>query len=264
MSKSVVSILGCGWLGEPLAYAMVQSGYSVRGSSRRHERLKRLEQGGVQTYFLSLPQLSAASRDFFQCDTLLFMLPPSENSYMACLQLICDSLPQASQLIFISSTSVYPDINAQVDEYFPVHISQHKSILVEAERYLTENRSHWLILRPGGLMGGERYLLKYFRSRAQIDGAHTPVNHIHQLDAIGIIIQLVRLQLDKHIVNLVAPQHPSRAEVLTHQAKAMGVSLPPFVPPHILPHKIVKSSLLSATIEYSFLYPNPVQFPFQV
>ena len=48
-SKSV-SIIGCGWLGLPLAEFLVQQGFHVRGSTTRAEKLKPLEEKGIEAF----------------------------------------------------------------------------------------------------------------------------------------------------------------------------------------------------------------------
>ena len=42
-----ISVLGCGWLGEPLAYYLEKKGNAVNGSSRSTKKLERLKQNGV-------------------------------------------------------------------------------------------------------------------------------------------------------------------------------------------------------------------------
>ena len=38
-----VSILGCGWLGKPLAISLLDDGYSLKGSTTKEEKLALLE-----------------------------------------------------------------------------------------------------------------------------------------------------------------------------------------------------------------------------
>ena len=42
MQKETITILGCGWLGLPLAKALVKAGYQVKGSTTREENLETL------------------------------------------------------------------------------------------------------------------------------------------------------------------------------------------------------------------------------
>ena len=38
-----VSVLGCGWLGKPLAISLLDEGYSVKGSTTSEDKLELLE-----------------------------------------------------------------------------------------------------------------------------------------------------------------------------------------------------------------------------
>ena len=42
-----ISILGCGWLGFPLAKALLSKGLSVKGSTTSSEKLATLEKAGI-------------------------------------------------------------------------------------------------------------------------------------------------------------------------------------------------------------------------
>ena len=41
-----ISILGCGWLGLPLAKALIENGFSVKGSTTSTDKLTALENAG--------------------------------------------------------------------------------------------------------------------------------------------------------------------------------------------------------------------------
>ena len=40
MQKETITILGCGWLGLPLAQTLVKEGYSVKGSTTTEDKLE--------------------------------------------------------------------------------------------------------------------------------------------------------------------------------------------------------------------------------
>ena len=42
-----VSILGCGWLGKPLAISLLDDGYSLKGSTTKEEKLALLEDNNI-------------------------------------------------------------------------------------------------------------------------------------------------------------------------------------------------------------------------
>ena len=46
-----VSVLGCGWLGEPLISSFLEEGFSVKGSTTSEEKIEMLEALGIETHF---------------------------------------------------------------------------------------------------------------------------------------------------------------------------------------------------------------------
>ena len=52
------SILGCGWLGLPLARYLITRGFNIKGSTTREERMGELQRTGIRPYHLQLgPEL---------------------------------------------------------------------------------------------------------------------------------------------------------------------------------------------------------------
>ena len=73
-----VSVLGCGWLGEPLALSLKDAGFSVRGSARKPEGLPALSEKGIEPYLIDIaPEVNAERADeFFSSDVLFINFPP--------------------------------------------------------------------------------------------------------------------------------------------------------------------------------------------
>ena len=51
-----ISILGCGWLGLPLAKALLENRFSVKGSTTSQEKLSVLENSGIQPFLIALSE----------------------------------------------------------------------------------------------------------------------------------------------------------------------------------------------------------------
>ena len=49
-----ISILGCGWLGFPLAKRFIEEGYSVNGSTTSESKLSVLENAGINPFLVVL------------------------------------------------------------------------------------------------------------------------------------------------------------------------------------------------------------------
>ena len=53
-----ISILGCGWLGLPLAESLIKDGHEVKGSTRDPEKLGQIREQGINPFLLELsPEL---------------------------------------------------------------------------------------------------------------------------------------------------------------------------------------------------------------
>ena len=51
-----ISILGCGWLGLPLAKSLLEKGFSVKGSTTTSEKIIVLENHGIAAYQIELSE----------------------------------------------------------------------------------------------------------------------------------------------------------------------------------------------------------------
>ena len=49
-----ISILGCGWLGLPLAKSLIEKGFSIKGSTTSEEKLQVLQNAGIQPFLISI------------------------------------------------------------------------------------------------------------------------------------------------------------------------------------------------------------------
>ena len=51
-----ISILGCGWLGLPLAKTLLENDFSVKGSTTSNDKLSMLKNSGIQPYLISVTE----------------------------------------------------------------------------------------------------------------------------------------------------------------------------------------------------------------
>ena len=120
----VISVIGCGWLGLPLAAELVRRGHTVKGSTRSEVKLKELERRGVSGFVLDLDKGVPLDADLLDCDVLYLNVPPGrgpdvEQRYPARIETALAGLSRGCErVIFVSSTSVYPSCNARVSESF--------------------------------------------------------------------------------------------------------------------------------------------------
>ena len=115
-----ISVLGCGWLGVPLAKHFLEDGFSVKGSVTSDVKFGMLRDAGISPYriVLSDTEVILDDPDFFKCDVLVISIPPRriegiEQVFPSQIRRLIPFILKSGiqKVIFISSTSVYPDQN---------------------------------------------------------------------------------------------------------------------------------------------------------
>ena len=272
MPKQTVSIIGCGWLGLPLAERLVTEGYTVRGSTTSAEKLLLMRQKGIDAHLLQLnPDPVGNLSALFQSDTVIINVPPKagklgDDFHPQQIQHLIQAIRQSlvKHVIYVSSTSVYPELSRTVVEEDVTSPEQAAaSALVRAEKFAQqlEPKRIVTILRCGGLMGYDRIPGKYVAGRT-VDSGAVPVNYLHRDDAIGILRSLIEQQ-PTGVFNAVAPQHPTREAIYRKSCADFGYELPSFVQPiKPVPYKVVSPNKLIQSTQYNFQHPDPLLFPY--
>lgn len=266
-----IAILGCGWLGLPLAESFKTKGFIVKGSTTSAEKLTRLESLGIEPFLLNLnPEIEGKhSSGFFNSDLLFINIPPglrvnSPNHYLnqlASLMKAAKSSP-IKNIIFISTTSVYSELNREVAEAD----ADEEHPLFKAEQFILQQfeNSKVTILRCGGLMGYERIPAKYFAGKKGLTTGDLRVNYVHRDDVIGIVEAIIENNIWGETLNVVAPEHPTRKAVYEKACLEYGYEMPEFVSPQE-PHdfKIISPQRLLDVTGYEFKYANPLDFYYE-
>lgn len=254
-----ISILGCGWIGLPLAEQCVQHGWEVKGSTTRIEKFDLLTNKGIQPYLIQADEPIPAT-DFFDSPICLINIPPKSKTKGAGhaqkqLEHILSHIQGTTWVIFISSTSVYPDTYDWVTESDadPAHP------LVELENSLLSKVPHALILRCGGLMGLDRLPGKYVQGKVLDHGGKAPVNYVHQQD----VIRAIQTALETKpgvggIYNIVSPEHPTRREVMEISCQRHQWPLPQFKEDaEVEPFKLVSGEKFYQAFDFEYHWPDP-------
>ena len=269
MKKETITILGCGWLGLPLAQALVKLGYSVKGSTTREEHLEALHDAGIEPYLVQLdPEVNGDDIvAFLQSDILIVNIPPARRDdiveyHIEQFSSLIDALGQSPvrSVLFVSSTSVYPACNSEVIEEDAVdpETPAGQALLLVEEMLMQESGFQTTVLRFGGLVGYDRSPEKYLARMTEISHPDQPMNLIHRDDCVKIISEIIRLKQWGEVFNACSPVHPLRGEYYGRAAETSGIELPPLVssaePP---PYKLVNSDKLINALHYHFLHPDP-------
>ena len=266
-----ISILGCGWLGFPLAKSLLEKGFSINGSTTSVEKIAVLEKAGIHPFLVSLSAVEVLEEtkisieNFLKNSEILIIdIPPklrgdSNENFVAKIQNIIPFIEKSSveKVIFVSSTSVYSDDNSIItEETKPNPDTESGKQLLEAEHLLQSNSNfQTTILRFGGLIGDDRHPIKFLAGRKDIENPEGPINLIHQIDCIGIIEEILKqVQNDKssEIFNVVAPFHPTRKEYYTQKAIELILPLPEFDESKTSIGKTILSNKVESILNYKF------------
>ncbi|HAH54353.1 MAG TPA: NAD(P)-dependent oxidoreductase [Flavobacterium sp.] len=282
-----ISILGCGWLGLPLAKALIENKFLVKGSTTSVAKLSVLENAGIIPFLIVLTPNSN-----FQSSTnnlveeeektenltaflenakiLIIDIPPKlrgseKENFVLKIKNIIPAIEKSTveNVIFISSTSVYGENNLLVTEETALNPdTESGKQLMETEQLLQSNTNFkTTILRFGGLIGEDRHPVHFLAGRTHIENPNAPINLIHQEDCIGIIMAIIdQIQIKcwnrNEDFNAVTPFHPSRKEYYTQKAIELNLALPEFNLENSTFGKTILSNKTATFLGYTFKKPK--------
>ena len=228
MSSKSIGIIGCGWIGKPLSISLAKE-FKVECFSR---------------------EKTTDDSSFWQSDTMVIAINTKDN-YLKTLQKITQLTSATSNIILMSSISVYREFNEEVDERA---IIANIGLQKEAEELVLSLRDRVLILRLGGLMGDDRVAGRWSKVSTFSDGE---VNYIHRNDVINITKKMIENGVKDGIYNLVAPLHPLRSEVHKKNSQNFDFKFGTF---EGKTSREVSSDAVIKKLDYSFIYPDPLGF----
>jgi nucleoside-diphosphate-sugar epimerase len=267
-----ISILGCGWLGLPLAKTLIKNGYSVKGSTTSEDKLSKLVATGIDPFLVTLDSksISGAIEELLNgSQTLIIDIPPQlrgknynfstpkEKVFVEKIKRLIPYIEKSTieNLVFVSSTSVYGEVKQTISEdTTPIPDTESGKQLLEVESLLQNNpKFKTTVLRFGGLLGEDRNPTKFMAGKVNLENPETPINFIHQEDCIGIILKIITADSWNEIYNGVCPFHPTRENYYTQKATELGLPLPQF--DHSKPSngKLILSDKVETVLGYSFI-----------
>ena len=260
---TTISIFGCGWLGLDLAKTFLKDkDYIIKGSTTTFEKLDILEKNKIIPYILDTSKNSSLD-DFLVCDILIISIPPKNNdTYLEFLSSLSRHklMYDIKQIIFISSTSVYPCENKEYKENERIsYKNSSKPIIYEAEQIFNDINYKVVILRCAGLMGYDRVAGKYFANKP-ISTGNERVNYIHKDDVINIIQLIISKKIKTGIYNLCSPKHPTKKEVYLNNAKKYGFAEPIFTENRAKTNRIINTDKVVKKLEYKYIFVNPLKY----
>ena len=259
-----IALLGCGWLGFPLAQQLLQAGFRVNGSTTTSGKISQLTQAGIIPLLLELKAQTAIGDwpgFLAEAEVLVVAIPPQlrraePEDFVAKMQLLLHNLKcsNCKKVLFISSTSVYPDHNQLAIES---DTNGFDSQLVHAENlFLSADFCQTTVIRFGGLIGADRHPVRFLAGRTQLENPEAPINLIHQEDCLAILHHCIQLPFENQVYNAVAPYHPTREGYYTQMARELQLPIPEFDFSKASVGKTVSSEKLSTQLDYTFLKPR--------
>lgn len=232
-----VSVLGCGWLGLPLAKALIADGFTIKGTTTTEGKVESFQQAGIEPYLVSLSEDGPVGDvDGFLkgAEVLVINIPPKAKSGESYVEKIKNLIPHIQhsgieKVLFVSSTSVYADDNNVVTEETPPNPDTESGRqLLATEKILQDALPQTTILRFAGLIGEGRHPVHHLAGRKGIANPDAPVNLIQQNDCIGIIKAIIDQQAWGEVFNAASPNHPKRKKYYTAKALELGLEAPEF------------------------------------
>jgi nucleoside-diphosphate-sugar epimerase len=270
-----ISILGCGWLGLPLAKILIAKGFSIHGSTTSEEKLEVLKNAGINPFLIKIKSnriVGEVVAFLEHSEILIIDIPPNlrDGSTESFIEKMEQSIPFLEQslikkIIFVSSTSVYSGYNLSTDftledkfivteETIAIPENESGIQLLATEKILQANKKfQTTIIRFGGLIGEDRNPIRVLAGRKNIENANAPINFIHQKDCIGIIEKIIELDVWNETFNGVTPFHPTRKEYYTQKAIDFGLEIPEFDESKPSKGKIVSSKKVTKVLGYEFV-----------
>lgn len=248
-----VGIIGCGWLGSRLAERW-NSVFEVFTTTTNIEKAEILKAKNLHPTIISFPGDKIIDninqwKDISDLNTVIITVPFShkryseetlQNRFQNLFSFIGD---YDGQMFFMSSTGVYPD---QLKEFSEGDLLSDQ---ITEERIIKANYPQINILRLAGLMGDNRLLSNY-----NVSDINARVNHIHYEDIALVMELMINQRLHSKLYNVVAPIHPTKAEVISSQK---NLPLPDEFNPE---NRIISSEKIISELGYSFKYPDPKFF----
>jgi nucleoside-diphosphate-sugar epimerase len=266
-----VGIIGCGWLGKPLANSLIKKGVSVLATSSQQCNVEQLNKQEIEAQQLVLPsnikQLSQHNVFTQQC--LVIAITPQFKKGRTDYAIKIEQLVNAAEkigvvqrIILLSSTAVYQGLEGIVNENTNLDLAELNSIgkttiLNTAEQAVLNFYRAGSVLRLAGLVGPSRHPGNFLLAKRTLKNATTPVNLIHQEDAVGLILSLLTSLSPKGIFNGVSDTHVSKATYYTAAAKSLELELPTFGKEKVLDStRIVSGDKAKQKLGYTFVFPD--------
>lgn len=233
-----ISILGCGWLGTPLAEQLLKRNYVIKGSTTSLSKMNMLEDLNIKPYHIDLYHDNLEYLDYFLkgSELLIITIPPireeTQPTYAENFKKLVPYIKKHNikQVIMTSSISVYAPSTEIISE-LSNSLSNEPTAkqIIEAENVLLcDSKINACILRLGGLFSEERKPVNYIVKKDVLDNPDLPISMVHLEDILAFTIAIIEKGFNSNcIYNIVSPNYKSRKDYYQKEADKHNTILPP-------------------------------------
>jgi len=232
----------------------VARGYRLKISTRSPQRLPTLAALPGEACIVDIAKPLDDIDAFLQSDTLIVNITSKDVAGFERLVRKIEASTIES-VLFVSSTSVYPDDCKVVSETAGEESPDHPLVIIE-NLFRQSEKFRTTIVRFAGLIGGSRHPGRFFRGGKTVKNPNANVNLIHRDDCINILERIVANDLWGATFNACADSHPSKREFYSQAAQMMGAPLPDFEDSDGRSFKIIDNRKLKRVLGYEFLHPD--------
>ena len=251
--KTKVGVLGCGWLGKPLAEELLKDGYCLKASYRNNMPTI----SGIEFYKFAIHEQNIPDV-FWDVDSLIIAIPEKNiDAFTNIVSFIINS--EIKHIVFCSSTGVYSPSSNPIYE----NSERLENELFHIENLLQNSIGDRLtIARLGGLVGYNREPGRFFKNQKPIPNPEGVVNLIHRDDAIACLKEILKHPEKTGAYNLVASAHPKRLEFYQNRQKHIGLTPSPAGEQGPKSFKKVSNRTIEEDFKIDWKYAD-LNFPFQ-
>ena len=167
------------------------------------------------------------------CKSLVLSIP-ARGDYLASLGSLLKLVGKDVQIILYSSISFY----------------KNRELVINGEKLVKSLAPNITILRLGGLMGYDRVAGKYTAGETIKD---TISNYIHRDDVVDITKLILKQNIQKQTLDLVAPKQALKSEIFTKNRKEFGFEKTKFI-------GFEESIPLVLNLNYKFKKESAIEF----
>ena len=271
INQNKIAILGCGWLGLPLAQKLIADGYVINGSTTDENKLEEIQSIGAKPFLINVnPKINIDyDSSFFDADILIVNIPPQRRTDIVLYHTqqfteLCQIISKSNirYVLMVSSTSVYPSSSKtmfETDATSPDKDSGKALVIAEKLISFLPNIKT-TIVRFGGLIGYDRNPGRFLAGKTDLKDGNSPVNLIHRDDCLEIISEIIKQDKWGETFNACCDEHPTRKEFYSNAARKFGFTEPLFAEQEKQnSYKIIDSSKLKNELGYNFIYKNPLE-----